>query len=1031
MKQKMFRIYNFTANEIGEKVIFTEEQLKEREIRLAYNFLFDTYCKYKKIEFKNDILIEGIIKVMLDENYFTALGQCMKGIIVNKKKYRPFISTPAMMKKEDRKTGGKCEMYFIQEEDKSFRRNFEELISLKRITPIVKSSEVDENTPTVAINKDILARVSLTTSSSYKVKLKPRICIVDNPTYTYLADYVSVDDKMQLHEHKAGTLDSRYYEHEAFDGCGLMTPSFADAIAKELEMDYKLDWCGIRLYNGTATKGLLTRIDFVEYFREYANTYTIKDIYGNNHDVREIDCIINCSMAKWAKNFKSMEDLQANMDKIPPFYKDDMEYIYITKTNKREPRLYTLSNYQLMSNLALKFNDYKEMGKLTEEIYQKVCDKDLETIKFLLGDIVKNGVGEDDEDIDINMSTKAHALLNLDSDFLKLGVVDNAIRKMIISKVNTLATGKMYLKGHYKVACADPIAQLNYLINGQLHNEYSLKEREYFIPHNANKKLVISRNPLNSFSEVQKIETTTNEVYEKYLGELTEEILVFNQVDDTAMLCSGEDFDTDVNFVVDNEIIYNAVIEPENNTHFINLEDDKDASKKLPYTLSNRWIATLLASGNLIGSLSNMGMKINAQASEKGYINVISGEEVMYMDIKEALEKKGVNKETWKFIQEKIEEGKLIEVEDYYTQEEFKEYISKKFYEKKNLSYFTTRLQMKAIDAPKTLNFPSKDDYAELQEMLPQRKPKFMQFVKVKAGQDKLTKDDVLNTNTALNNYASYIARNLMPKVYEKGKDNVAILHNAINVDVENIDIDLFEEVEQQIREFYEFRETKRSDISKRFEGDKGEKSRHYNMLEVALSDYAEAIVQKFDPNYILKVLAKGRRINKEGNATTGYPSSIIVKYFFTIVFDYLKATHCAEGWKFEECSIEESQFEMLGKHCKKVAANLNRKDVVKMERQNKVNVARKTGDLIDSRIGLTVDVDSIPERLFVKVTEYKGKENVVLVNNKENQVAYFYPDKRDVDTFTKIKDVTEFKLVDINESKNGRSANVQLLIVS
>lgn len=1033
----MIKMYSFEANNIGEDIKWTTDDIEKCVIRIGYNFMFDTYCKYKNINLVDGVLVDGIIKVMLSSEFDKAMSQCLDGITINGQKYIAMFATPAMMKQENRKTVGKCEMYFIKKEEVDFISFFENLISLGKLPAI----STDESSKKVAINKDILARISLTTSTSHKVKVVPRICIVDNPSYSYLANYTSVDSEMQLHDHEAGTLDEKHYKHDAFDGCGLMSPAFADRVQEELKLHYPISWMCIRQYQGLATKGLVMKTDYVEFFREYADTYIIKDIYEVEHDIREVDMILNTSMCKWSDKFKNLDEVNQLINEIDEYYRGDLQYLYVTKLNKKEPKKYTLSNYQLMSNLALKPSEYKEIAQFTEDIYKSVINKDLDAIKLMLGDVSEDLEDEgeeltettiddledgEEEPLDINCSTKVHALLNLNQDFRKLYIVDSTIRKLITRKVLNLASGKMYLKGNYKAGCPDAIAYMTWLITGELTGDCTLKANEFFIPKNANKKLVASRNPLNTFSEVQQIETITNEVYEKYLGELSEDSFIVNVQDDFLMKCSGADLDGDIFYIVEDDRIYNAVIKPENGYNFINLEDGK--KKELPYTLYNRFYATLAASGNLIGSLSNMGMKVADIALENGYYRTDNKEIYYYKEIadlvKDADKKSGNKRKTYEVINALLATGVLVKMEDHLSDKEYRDYIAQGFYEFKALSYYATRLQMMAIDAPKLLAFPTDEDKNKLDSKLGKYKPKFMQYLKTKVGQRKVTKYDVCNTNTAINNYAMHVATSVVPLIFKNTNDNSYILHNAINMDIDHIDKDLYAEIEIKLSEFYDVIEKSRKHIATTYIDE--EKLKAYSMFEMYAIEKAEKIINEHreSSNYILKVLATGERHNANGGLTNGYTSRFIVKYFFDVVHEYLKDRPEANSYKFLKCKEEVADIVHLGEHYKRVFAKVDGKSIVSVKNSELSTLANRAGEIVESRVGL-LDLDKIMTMINREIEVVVEGDNVKLEN-----MAFFYPDNKDIDKFTKIKEVKTFRLIALAPNKNGKSANVKLLIV-
>jgi hypothetical protein len=80
--------------------------------------------------------------------------------------------------------------------------------------------------------------------------------------------------------------------------------------------------------------------------------------------------------------------------------------------------------------------------------------------------------------------------------------------------------------------------------------------------------------------------------------------IIFNTKDCLVNICSGEDFDLDMNFVINNEIIRNSVVE---GLPIVNVDDHKREPTEGLFTTKNRVTTITNSFGNLIGKLSNYG----------------------------------------------------------------------------------------------------------------------------------------------------------------------------------------------------------------------------------------------------------------------------------------------------------------------------------------------------------------------------------------------------------------------------------------
>ncbi|MEW9093722.1 MAG: hypothetical protein AB2417_01460 [Clostridiaceae bacterium] len=836
IKANMYKIYSIPNGDL-EKKEFTEEELLEREITLSENNLIRKYLIFKDIK-RGNMHLDNIIKVALpdDKENNKALEMLNNGITFMGKKFIPLVSSPSMMKKEGEddyyEEDFKCEYLFIAEEDKKFIEIFEDITSLSKLT--VKRANKEK----IAINKDVVARLSLNTSSSYEIKYSPNIVILPSTTYTYVSNYCYFKDQDYS---KLEYIGEHEKEFEFQDGCGLMSFKMAEIIQKNIGVNYHIDWAGIRLDKGLAVKGLLVKVDFNSYFKEMYKEdiqnvfekredgfYTL-DLWENMVNISNADIIINTNMAKWARWWDSEEELYKELKKEKyDKYRYVLTNLYVTKFNKKQPKEYSRTNYQLISNLALTPKELEELSQETFDMYKKVLSMDINYVNLLLGDIVS------EESLELNALDKTHYLLQSTEDALTIPPIRKTIINMINKKIRELAEGKFYVKGNYKVASTCPITFMDWIMTRKFSNN-GLKENEFYIPKETGKR-VMSRNPLNSFSEIHKFTIAKNKLLEKYCGDLTSEIIFFNQKDNRAMLNSGEDFDTDTNFVIENEIIYNSVVLAEDGYNFLNTEDNKKAIE-MPYTKENEYYCVLKASGNAIGSIANIGMRICTIATEIGYyfpknddsygykelreMFFISKREWFEENITEIKEFQGIggriddikdmlknfkytlnqeevydleweldnlnreySKKSWEVdrikkkyfkqaLEEKINKNELIPIETL-EEHKIKDILIKQFYKYKKQSYLALQLQMIAIDMPKTLKEVDKGLIKVLMKEINEKEnPIFRKYTtkyddrKDKNGREKRYS----NTHSVLNLHAKKIAKTLMQEWYKKNED--------------------------------------------------------------------------------------------------------------------------------------------------------------------------------------------------------------------------------------------------------------------
>lgn len=943
---------------------------EQEEITLAESDAIRIYKIWKRIKDKEvDENLDAIVKVDLPKDEIEAMKLLKGGIIIDDKRYISLATTPGLMKKSG--LDYSCEYFFIDEADKDFINVFYDVISLGKLK--------EKYNNCLCINKDIISRVGLAFSTGERVNIKCKKAILPEMTYTYINNY------LQFAENENGKIDldnlrlekhhNKEVEHIAMDGSGFMMPVIADKIEKKLNLKYPLSWIGIREI-GVASKGLLVKFDFKKYLKEEhgLNKFIVKDMWGDDIDLFEVDIIMNESQVKWGKWFKNRDEIEElkKLEKYKPYSKL-LDGFTITKINKEQPKKYTEANYQILSNLNLTPKELDTLSKETEDIYNRVIKGDINAIRIMLGDVAR----ENEEHV-LSASTKLHKLLQLDENMKNTQYSYKTIGNVVNKKVNNLAGGGLYLKGNYKVVIKDAFSYIDSLIEqkynkkGQLIGticQRGLKDNTNYVSGESGKR-VLARSPLNSATELIKTELVNHELYNKYFDQLPSDIC-FYPFNDFMMRQSGEDEDTDISFVIDEEIIYNSVIEDidkdGNRWYFRNQFDGAKQDIRL-FNDDNMYKAILQTRGNLIGKLSNYGAKISNKIQELPCYDKVKG---CYCDYKDLTDKQS------------FEDYKEID------EETIKNYTYNNFQKYKIYSYYTLYLQMVAIDSPKTCVMVGKYDLEPLRNISLSKKPQYIYYAKYKK-EDKLIKfDDVSWTNSLLNNYSSriisfygYKARSINEKEYNNihlfkvlTKKNDAEIKDELLQELSNLNneynhrresLDIHKDISEikvllsrvtskSIEEALKAKLNELNDI----------KNIEYTKIDIDIYDkYKILIKDKYDYLEILKALSQVK--TSKGNKIS---SRFIIEFCFEELVKHLLKLNNGLGTIY----IQDKQGEIryLYENYKKVDAEISEVDLTEKEGYKK---KEKLGQLIKLRVGKLSHKDLTDQAILEDKKIYNSK---------------------------------------------------------
>ena len=622
-------------------------------------------------------------------------------ITINDSRYAFYMATASDLKKSS------C--IFIKEQYYSFGQWLKE-----QATGAVEYKLSQKNK--VALMKE-LAYEGFIFSGSQKTNIIPKIVIIEEPEYLYKGIHTVLDsveiaetiDDIKLVEKEIETTLS------AFDGQGIMTKELADRISKDLKVEHQVNWITFRLYAGIGGKGVATTLDIYEELLKVNKLYgdtkylymedgelIVLDKWDRPHKVKDVDMILNESQCKLVKHFtpEELDNIQNNVDDI-------FKCLYICMHNKSKLRSdRTRLNYQFLQAMNLSYEELMELTKNDREhLDASLTDIDSLLITCDLADI------QDEDDVEDKKQNDSFSLMlelvKYDSSLLKDWSVQRHMQKLIKSRINKIAYGKVFLDdASYRLIIQDPQVYMNFIATRDMNiarNESCLQAGEFYsVGRPEGQRTVMGRNPLSSAQELVKFENKKNS-YIDGLNYNCDSILVMNTYDATASRMSGCDFDGDLVCSIVDDIIYNSVIELDTPLFFNTFDGDK---KDLPYTPENIKSITKKCAGNFIGALALTNAGVMNMTNEYPYIlqdgTLLSNSE-FYNKIKDDFKLETSEQISLK-MNELIQSGQVIDTmfSDVYTYEQKKDYIRSRHKELCKMQYLILYAQQVAIDTSKT-----------------------------------------------------------------------------------------------------------------------------------------------------------------------------------------------------------------------------------------------------------------------------------------------------------------------------------------
>lgn len=274
----------------------------------------------------------------------------------------------------------------------------------------------------------------------------PRVCVIHDYYHTLKdtpVDFICKDASGKSIIEKR-TMD---LELNGADGQGIIDPSFAELWAQDMNLDYTP--CSF-VARSCFVKGNLVTFDFKEYAHLHGIT-TIRDKWGKEYPIDEIDVLLSESQFKTSKYYDSWQEYQSYAQK------GDIHW-GVARYNKKQDAEYTPANYQYIQSLSLSQEDIHELIQPTVDWINKICSGD--PVYALLYSFGSRDQDTSHSAILSSAQTAPMKAIVKNPEFLKDTYIQRKIYKNIAESINHAKIGKIWIHGNYEFMISDPMAQV-------------------------------------------------------------------------------------------------------------------------------------------------------------------------------------------------------------------------------------------------------------------------------------------------------------------------------------------------------------------------------------------------------------------------------------------------------------------------------------------------------------------------------------------------------------------------------------------
>lgn len=466
------------------------------------------YTKLDNLQFIPEILE---VVAANKKDFFRAC----KGFTVNGKKYKRLVGTPGGIKSQT--------IMFISE-------NIYEEIN-RRIN--------NERNPEIKLNPAKLeAYRALCCSGTHPVSLPAGILVVDDCITKFREDVIYITDDNDGEPIETVRKNEEIELNES-DGYGLMMPSLAERWSEELGLSYTA--CGFNT-RFSWEKGMVFCFDFRDFCEKHNCSYIVKDIWGDDRDIRDVEIVITASMLKLWDSYDSLEHYLSCCEK-------NHYTMGVTKNCPEHLESRRDLNYQFIQSYELDDEDIEKLIAPTVNEIEDILSGDYRRAILFL-----RGIGITESNAMIGAGDFSNAMM-ANKDIFNDPYARKKIFQMIRKRINDAKIGCLSVHGNYSIVGGDPYSLCQHIFGLEVTGILSKGEiyNKYWADKNA-KKVVCFRAPMSNHNNIRLMKPVRNEKAEYWYRYLTA-CTLFNSWDSAACALNGMDKDGDLVMLTDNDVL--------------------------------------------------------------------------------------------------------------------------------------------------------------------------------------------------------------------------------------------------------------------------------------------------------------------------------------------------------------------------------------------------------------------------------------------------------------------------------------------
>lgn len=509
------------------------------------------YEKIDKLQFKPDY-----VHLVVDRNK-DFLRAC-KGFTINDTRYVRLVGTSGGVKMST--------VVFVNAE---------------LATELRKRIDNGRNTEVQFVPAKLEAYRALTCSGSIPVSMPRGIAVVPDCVTRFKEDVLYLTDEND------GEPELRLWkdfdvELTESDGYGLMLPSLAERWSEELKLGYTMSAANTRW---SFEKGCVFSFDFLEFADKVAGTRIIKDVWGHEIDISNVELILTESMLKLWGSYDSIEHYMRCCE-------ENHYTIGIAKTAPKELEDRRTLNYQFIQSYDLTDDQINELIMLTMDEIREIINGDYrKALLFMAGNKI-------DELSILNQPDYIKAMM-ANPEMFNDPFIKRKLKNALSKRIDDAKIGVLSVHGNYSILCGDPYALCQSIFGldvtgllkaGEIYNRYWVDS--------GAEQVAVFRAPMSTKeNRLKRKVARSEEIYHWYQYITT--CTLFNAWDDGCAALNGADKDGDIVFITDNNVLVDN-LEPT-----LTLVCAQKSAQKKIVTEDDLILSNIAGFGNEVGAVTN------------------------------------------------------------------------------------------------------------------------------------------------------------------------------------------------------------------------------------------------------------------------------------------------------------------------------------------------------------------------------------------------------------------------------------------